>query len=101
VIRRAELTIAVIAALASIPPTYAAQRLFDVMFHAQPNPATVISSAMIAMFWRVKISAFFAPAVGMLVLAIARRDLARTVERVYVGACIGAAFATAQAIFAP
>jgi hypothetical protein len=98
---RARLVVAIIAAVLCVPAGYALQRIGDVLFKQEPNPATVIQGTSIAMFWRLKIAAFIAPVVGVLVHEIARRDLARTLRAVYGATLMVAVLATAQGIFVP
>jgi len=61
--------------------TYAVQRFFDVVARPpEPNPATIVWSAHIAMFWRLNIGAFVAAMATPLVAMAARADLDRTVR---------------------
>ena len=71
---------AVVAALMSVPATYAAMRIYEVVFNSEPNPATVVWSAHIAMFWRLAIAGYVAGLVAPLVSMAARRDLRRVTD---------------------
>ena len=99
--RRAEITVAVIAAVMTVPAAYAVQRLLDVALHAQPNPATIISTTTIAMFTRTAFGAYVAPVVGFGAYELARRDIGRAVEAIYTAAYLVAVLVTAQAIVVP
>jgi hypothetical protein len=75
------LVAAAIAVALAIPATYAAQRAVDVLFRGpEPNPATIVWSAHLAMFWRLAIGAYVAAMVAPLVYVAARRNLARTLR---------------------
>jgi hypothetical protein len=65
------------AALLSVPATYAVLRAYEVLFRSEPNPALVVWSAHIAMFWRVGIAGYVAGMLAPLAYLAARRDLAR------------------------
>jgi hypothetical protein len=66
-----------VAAVLSVPATYAVLRGYEVLFKSEPNPATVVWSAHIAMFWRVGIAGYVAGMIAPLAYLAARRDLAR------------------------
>jgi len=89
------------AAIASIPASYAIQRILDVMLHAQANPATTAASVKIAMFTRLMIAAYTAPVFGYVAYELARRDMKRTLDGVYVACLLVAVLATGQGIFVP
>jgi len=81
------LVAAVIAAGLAVPAAYAVQRAVDVVFRgAEPNPATIVWSAHIAMFWRLAIGAYVGGLVAPLAYVAARKDLARTMR--VLGACV-------------
>jgi len=71
-----------VAVLLVVPAAYAALRARDVLFGSEPNPATVIWSARIAMYWRLAISSYLAGMVAPLAYFAARGDLDRTVRAV-------------------
>jgi hypothetical protein len=98
---RPELAIAAIAAIVSIPATYALQRLADVLFRSEPNPATVTPSVTIAMFTRLTIAGYLAPVIGFAFYSAARRDRSSAIEGVYFAAMLSATLAAAQGIFTP
>jgi hypothetical protein len=84
----------VAAALLSVPATYAVLRAYDVLFRSEPNPATIVWSAHIAMFWRLGVGGYVAGMVGSLAWLAASHDLARTTRALtvvvfVVGAMIG------------
>ena len=86
--------VTVVAAVLSMPATYAVLRAYEVLLKSEPNPATIVWSPHIAMFWRLAAAAYVAGMVATLAYVAARRDLAR-VARVLcasvfvVGAMIG------------
>ncbi len=98
---RLPLVVALMAGLLAIPTTYAALRGFDVLFRSEANPATVIWSAKIAMFWRLGIGSYVAGMVAFGVYFLARRDLARTVRVVGVATLVVGAIIAVQGLFLP
>ena len=78
--RRLAVAAALAAALLSVPATYAALRGYDVLFKSEPDPATIIWSARIAMFWRLGVGAYVAGMLALPAYALARRDPARTLR---------------------
>ena len=69
----------VIDALLSIVATYAILRAYDVFFIREPNPATIVWSAHIAMFWRLGVGVYVAGMVAVMALLLSRRNLALAV----------------------
>jgi hypothetical protein len=67
-----------VAALLSVPATYALIRAFEVLFMSEPNPATVVWSPHVAVFWRLVIAGYVSGMVAPLAFLAARRDLMRT-----------------------
>lgn len=92
---------AIVGALLTIPATYAVLRAHDVLFKAEANPATVIFSERIAMFWRLAVGAYIAPMVGGGVYALARHDLARTMKILYVASFFVAGMIAVQGLLFP
>jgi hypothetical protein len=75
------LVVTAIAAVLAIPATYAVLRSYDLLFRApEPNPATIVWSAHIAMFWRLGIGVYVAGMVAPLAYVAARKDQARTLR---------------------
>ncbi|HEY2511904.1 MAG TPA: hypothetical protein VGI39_13640 [Polyangiaceae bacterium] len=99
--RRAHLVVAALAALVSIPGTYAVQRCIDVLFRSEPNPATVIWSARIAMFWRLGISVYVAGMVAALVMLGARANLARAIRGVEIALVVAVVALALQGLLLP
>jgi hypothetical protein len=99
--RGPHLLAAVVAGILAVPAIYSLQRAGQVLFTSEPNPAAVISSSEIAMFWRLIIAAYFAPMVGLGAYAAARRDLAFTMRRLYIASLIVAGMSGAQGILLP
>jgi hypothetical protein len=91
----------VVAALLTVPATYALLRAYAVLFTSEPNPATVSASAKIAMFWRVAIALYVAPVVGAGVYYLARRDLQRTMRLLYAACLVVAAMIGVQGLLLP
>ncbi|MGO8993042.1 MAG: hypothetical protein ACLQVI_06925 [Polyangiaceae bacterium] len=84
----------VVSALLSVPATYAALRAYEVVFKREPNPANIVWTPHIAMFWRLTAAGYVAGMVATLAYVAARRDLARTTRVLcasvfVVGAMIG------------
>ncbi len=84
----------VVAALLSVPATYALLRTYEVVFRSEPNPATIVWTPHIAMFWRLAVAGYVAGMVAPLVYLAASRDLGRTTRVLsasvfVVGAMIG------------
>jgi hypothetical protein len=90
-----------LAALLSVPATYAVIRGYDVLFKNEPNPATVIWSAHIAMFWRLGIAMYVAGMLLPLIYMAARANLARTARAVSVAAMVVAGMIAIQGLFLP
>ncbi len=99
--RAAPLVATLLAALLTIPAVYALLRTNDVLFQNEPNPATVIWSAHIAMFWRLLIGTYAAGMVAPLVFTVATRDLARTIKVLSVAALVVAAMIGGQGLLLP
>jgi hypothetical protein len=95
------LVVAALAALLSVPLTYAALRGYDVLFKSEPNPATVIWSARVAMFWRLGVAAYVAGMVAPLAYGLAQRDLARMVRALPVLGAVAAALLALQGALLP
>ncbi len=71
----------VLAAVLAIPATYAVLRAYDLLFRGpEPNPANIVWSAHIAMFWRLAVGAYVAGMVAPVAYAAARKDQARTMR---------------------
>jgi hypothetical protein len=98
---RQHLVCALLAGLLTVPTTYAALRGYDVMFRSEANPATVIWSAKIAMFWRLGIGSYLGGMVAFGVYFLARRDLARVVRGLVLASVVVAALASFQGLFLP
>lgn len=98
---RSHLVAAALAGLLAIPATYAVLRAYDVMWKSEVNPATVIFSAKIAMFWRLGIGGYVAGMVAFAVFFLARRDLDRTLRGISIAATVVAAMIAGQGLFMP
>lgn len=98
---RSHLVVALLAGLLAIPATYASLRGYEALFKSEANPATIIFSAKIAMFWRMGIGAYVAGMVAFATYFLARRDLARTANAVAVAAWVVAAMIAVQGSLLP
>ncbi|HEY8075914.1 MAG TPA: hypothetical protein VIF62_17425 [Labilithrix sp.] len=82
------------ASVLSMPATYAILRAYEALLRSEPNPALVVWSPHIAVFWRLGIAVYVAGMVAPLAYVAARRDLRRLsrvlcTAVVVVGAMIG------------
>jgi hypothetical protein len=74
----------VIAALLSVPATYAVLRAYEVFWKSEPNPATIVWTPHIAIFWRLAAAGYVAGMVAPLAYMAARRNLEQTTHVLYV-----------------
>ena len=88
-------------AVLAVIVTYAALRAYDVVFKSEPDPATVVPSAHIAMFWRLGVGFYVAGIVAMLVILLARANLAATTRVTAALVPIVGAMIAIQAAFLP
>lgn len=95
------LAAASIAALLALVATYAVLRGWVVLTQSEPNPALVIASARIPMFWRVGIGGYAGGFTAFVVWFLSGRDAARTLR--WVLAAIGpvAFLGAIQGLFLP
>jgi hypothetical protein len=91
----------VVAALLSVPATYAILRSYDVLFRQEPNPAKIVWSAHIAMFWRLAACGYVAGMVAMLAYMAASQDLGRVVRVLYVSVFVVGAMIGIQGLLMP
>ena len=98
---RSHVIVAALAGLLAIPATYAVLRAYDVMFRTEANPATVIFSAKIAMFWRLGIGSYVAGMVAFAVFFLARRDLDKTIRGLSLAVTVVAAMIGIQGLLLP
>ena len=91
----------VVAALISVPATYALLRTYEVLWKSEPNPATIVWTPHIAVFWRIGIAAYVAGMVAPLAYLAARRDLARLLRVLYPSLLIAGALIAIQGVFMP
>ncbi|GAC1571930.1 MAG: hypothetical protein NVS3B20_03810 [Polyangiales bacterium] len=80
---------------------YAAIRVVMFKIAPDPNPALVVASARVAMFWRLVVGAYVATLVTIPVYALARRDLGLVVRILSVAAPITAIAIVLQGILVP
>ena len=91
----------VLAALLSMPATYALLRGYDVLFRTEPNAAKVVWSPHIAMFWRLGIGGYLAGMLATFVFLAARRDLTRTMRVLSASVLVVGALCLVQGLFLP
>lgn len=84
-----------------MPATYAVLRAYDVLFTVEANPATVIWSMRIAMYWRLGVGAYVAGLVAPLVFAGSRGRVEATLRAVGVAATVVAFAITLQGALLP
>jgi hypothetical protein len=72
------LILAFLNALLAVVATYAVLRGYDVLFKSEPNPATIIWSARIAMFWRLGVGIYVAGPAAIIAWLAASRNLPLT-----------------------
>jgi hypothetical protein len=90
-----------VTAVLSVPATYAVLRAYEVLFKSEPNPATIVWSPHIAMFWRLTAAVYVAGMVAPLAYIAARRDLARTTRALEVSVFVVGAMIGVQGLFMP
>jgi len=95
------LAVVAIDALLSVVATYAFLRAYDVLFKSEPNPATIVWSAHIAMFWRLGVGVYVAGMVVVMAFLLARRNLALAVRVTSVLVPIVGAMIAIQGAFLP
>ena len=88
-------------ALLAVVVTYAVLRAYDVLFKSEPNPATVIVSAKIAMFWRLGVGAYVAGMIAFVVYFAARKNLGLTTRVTAHLVTIAFAIVALQGVFLP
>jgi hypothetical protein len=96
------LVVTLVAALLVVPATYSFLRAYDVLVRPpEPNPATIVWSAHIAMFWRLWIGAYMAGMVTPLAYVAARKNLGATVRVLSVAVVVIAGASLAQGLLMP
>lgn len=98
---RSSLAVAAITSLLCVVAIYALLRGYDVAFKSEPNPATVIWSPKIAMFWRLGIGAYVAGPVGVAAFFAARASFERTLALVSRALVVVAGAILVQGLFLP
>jgi hypothetical protein len=97
----APLLAALVGAVLVVPTAYAALRGYDALFTAEANPATVVTSLRIAMYWRIAVGAYLGGMAAPLVHLAARRDLLRTLRALQVAVLVAGALLFAQGTLLP
>lgn len=91
----------VLAALISVPATYALLRAYEVLFRREPNPATVVWTPHIAVFWRVTIALYVAGMVLPMAYLAARRDVAKVLRALLPSLLVAGALIAIQGVLMP
>jgi hypothetical protein len=91
----------VVAALLSVPATYASMRAYEVVFRTEPNPARVVWTPHIAMYWRLGVGIYVAGMVAVLAYVSARRDVAKTVRLLSWSVLVIASMIAVQGLWMP
>jgi hypothetical protein len=91
----------VVASLLSVPSTYAVLRAYEVLFKSEPNPATVVWSAHVGVFWRVGIAGYVAGMVAPLAYLAASRNLRRFTRVLCTSVFVVAALIGIQGLLMP
>jgi hypothetical protein len=96
------IAVTALGAVLLVPAAYAILRTFDVLvLPAEPNPASIVWSAHVAMFWRLNIAAFVAGMATPLLYIAAEADLPRTVRALLTGVVAVTAMIGIQGILLP
>ena len=91
-----------IACILAVPATYATLRSYEILFKPpEANPATIVWSAHIAMFWRLWIGAYVAGMLAPLAYLAARTNLARTMRVLATGVVVVATMVGVQGLLMP
>lgn len=93
--------VAALAAILTVPAVYAALRVLEVLFFREPDPARVVWSPHIALFWRLATAGYVAVLVAILAHLAARRDIGRTARVLCGAAPIVALLIAAQGLVLP
>lgn len=72
--------VAAVNALLAMVATYALLRGYDVCFTSEANPATIVWSAHVAMFWRLGVGLYVGGFVAMVAAFAGQRDIVATVR---------------------
>lgn len=92
---------AAMAAILSVIATYAILRAHDVLFTADLNPALVLWSEKIAMFWRLSGGSYVGGMVAIIVFFMTARNFHATLKAVAWAVPITAVMITIQGLFLP
>jgi hypothetical protein len=95
------LVAALLGALLVVPVAYALQRGYDALFTSEANPATIVTSVRIAMFWRLAVGVYTGGMVAPLVYLAARRDLVRTLRMLHVAVLVAGVLLLVQGLALP
>jgi hypothetical protein len=91
----------ILAALLSVPATYAVLRAYEVLLRSEPNPATIVWTPHIAIFWRLAAAGYVAGMVAPLAYMAARRDLMRVTHVLFVSVFVVGAMISIQGLLMP
>jgi hypothetical protein len=99
--RRPALTLAACAFALAIPFVYAVARLIQARIAPEPDPALVVWSTRIGMYWRIAIGGYAGALVAPMAYAWARRDLDGATGALVVAVPVTALAIALQAVFVP
>lgn len=99
--RRPELALTAIVCVSSIAATYAILRVIQWRIYPEPDPALIVWSTRIAMFWRAGIGLYVAAMIAIPTYLFARRDVARMARIVMWLVPAFALIALVQGLFVP
>ncbi len=91
----------VLASLVSVPATYALLRAYEVAFRTEPDPARVVWSPHIAVFWRLTVAGYVAGLLAPLVYMGAVADAARVLRGVATAVLVAALLLAVQGLAMP
>ena len=98
---RAQIIVALLAGLLTVPATYALLRAYDVIYRHEANPATIIFSAKIAMFWRLGVGGYAGGMVAFAVFFLAGLNMNRTVRGLSFASMVVADMVAIQSLLMP
>ena len=99
--RKPALAVAAMAAVLAVPLIYALARIVQDRVSPEPDPALVIWSTRIGMYWRLAIGGYVGAMVAPLAYAWAKRDIDRAARAILVAVPTIAVLIAAQGVLFP
>jgi hypothetical protein len=90
-----------VASVLSMPATYAILRAYEALLKDEPNPALVVWSPHVAVFWRLAIAGYVAGMVAPFAYVAASRDPRRLSRVLCTGVVVVGAMIGVQGLFLP